>query len=246
MIILTCGVRQGGVLSPVLFAVYVNGIIERLSRSHHGVRIGETYLGCVMYADDLILMSASLCDLQAMVDICSVELESIDRQLHGAKSQVIRFVSHFRNSCKNISVNGVEISYVNKLKYLGCFLVAAKSLKLSLHEMLVKCYIKRIWKIHVLLNARPKKLRTSRSLYDSLRALASIVGLLSLRAVAVRLLGRQVDENHWTSDPVGLYYVSLPHLFFRGCSVFLFFIDLLAWLSYSSFLRSIKTYKSVF
>src|SRR5688572_29650750 len=58
MITLTCGVRQGGVLSPVLFAVYVNDLIEKLSRSGHGCRIGETYLGCVMYADDLILMSA--------------------------------------------------------------------------------------------------------------------------------------------------------------------------------------------
>ena len=93
-----------------------------------------------MYADDLILMSASLCDLQVMVDICSIELEGIDMKLNVAKSQVIRIGSHFRNVCRNINVNGVEINYVDKLKYLGCFLVAAKSFKLSLHEMRVKFY----------------------------------------------------------------------------------------------------------
>ena len=32
----------------------------------------------------------------------------------------------------------MEISYVDKMKYLDCFLVAAKSFKLSMHEMRVK------------------------------------------------------------------------------------------------------------
>lgn len=39
---LTCGVRQVEVLSPVLFAFYVNDIIEKLNQSSHGCRIGDT------------------------------------------------------------------------------------------------------------------------------------------------------------------------------------------------------------
>ena len=39
-----------------------------------------------------------------------------------------------------ISVNDVLINYVEKLKYLGCVLVSAKSFKVSLHEMRVKFY----------------------------------------------------------------------------------------------------------
>ena len=37
-------------------------------------------------------------------------------------------------------VNSVHIYYVEKLIYLGCFLVSAKSFKVSLHEMRVKFY----------------------------------------------------------------------------------------------------------
>ena len=58
-----CGVRQGGVLSPVLFAIYVDDIIVELKSSQEGCSIGGLYLGCVMYADDLLLLSASLTTL---------------------------------------------------------------------------------------------------------------------------------------------------------------------------------------
>src|SRR6218665_3282926 len=140
MITLNCGVRQGGVLSPVLFAVYVNELIEKLSKSKYGCRIGDMFLGCIMYTDDLILISASMCDLQVMTDICSDELINIDMKLNIAKSQILRIGSRFRNSCKSIIVNGVEICHVDKLKYLGYFIFAAKSFKLSLHEMRIKFY----------------------------------------------------------------------------------------------------------
>ena len=70
---LQCGVTQGGVLSPVLFAVYVNSIIEQLSSSGHGCHMGNVFLACVMYGDDLLLISASLYDLQQMIDLYAIE-----------------------------------------------------------------------------------------------------------------------------------------------------------------------------
>jgi len=53
---LQCGVRQGGVLSPTLFAVYVNDIILALSKSGHGCYFDNMFIGCIMYADDLLLL----------------------------------------------------------------------------------------------------------------------------------------------------------------------------------------------
>lgn len=47
-----------------------------LSRSNHGCRIGDLLFQYVMYADDLILMSASLCDLQSKVSTRVEELLS--------------------------------------------------------------------------------------------------------------------------------------------------------------------------
>jgi len=65
---LQCGVRQGWVLSPVLFTVHVNDVILIFSKSGHGCYF-NMFIGCIMYADDLLLLSGFLCDLQSMVDI---------------------------------------------------------------------------------------------------------------------------------------------------------------------------------
>ena len=68
---LSAGVRQGGVLSPILFCIYVDCIVQRLESSKLGCWIGELYVGCILYADDLILISSSVCELQKMVDLCA-------------------------------------------------------------------------------------------------------------------------------------------------------------------------------
>jgi len=39
------------------------------------------FVGCVMYADDLLLVSASIHKLQLMVDICCSEADKLDMKL---------------------------------------------------------------------------------------------------------------------------------------------------------------------
>jgi hypothetical protein len=74
---ITSGVRQGGVLSPILFSIYVDSIIQRLRLSGYGCVIGTEFFGCIMYADDLVLITHSICILQKMIDICADELDCL-------------------------------------------------------------------------------------------------------------------------------------------------------------------------
>jgi len=58
-----CGVRQGGILSPYLFAIYIDDIIVQLRNSGYGIQIGNIFAGCLLYADDIALLSCRCCGL---------------------------------------------------------------------------------------------------------------------------------------------------------------------------------------
>ena len=67
---MTAGVRQGGVLSPMLFAVFVDDLLLKLKNCSSGCHIEGICLNAAMFADDLLLMTISVCDLQRMVNLC--------------------------------------------------------------------------------------------------------------------------------------------------------------------------------
>ena len=50
------GVRQGSVLSPLLFSIIINTLIQRLNKEGHGVRLGEERISCLLFADDVVLL----------------------------------------------------------------------------------------------------------------------------------------------------------------------------------------------
>lgn len=51
--VILCGVRQGGVMSPLLFSVYVDDQIRLLKHSGYGTYIGSQFVGTILYADDI-------------------------------------------------------------------------------------------------------------------------------------------------------------------------------------------------
>ena len=77
---ITCGIRQGGALSPTLFATCVDDILCKLSK--HGCCINGLPYGAFMYADDLILLTPTLTELQTTVNICQDELDAINLKIN--------------------------------------------------------------------------------------------------------------------------------------------------------------------
>ena len=72
------GVKQGGCLSPMLFTLYLYGLIQKLNHSGIGCHIGRTYCGVFGYADDLAIVSPTLCGLREMIEICEEYASEMD------------------------------------------------------------------------------------------------------------------------------------------------------------------------
>jgi hypothetical protein len=48
--------KTWGVLSPIMFNIYVDDLIGLLSASGCGCHVGRAFRGCIMYADDLLIL----------------------------------------------------------------------------------------------------------------------------------------------------------------------------------------------
>ena len=66
----TNGVRQGRVLSPQLYNVYIDDLCDILNKSTIGGSLGGKRINQLLYADDLCIVSLSSAGLQQLLSIC--------------------------------------------------------------------------------------------------------------------------------------------------------------------------------
>ena len=64
------GVRQGGILSPKIFVMYMNGLTYELSNSYAGCYINDTCINHIMHADNICLMAPTGTAMQNLLDVC--------------------------------------------------------------------------------------------------------------------------------------------------------------------------------
>ena len=61
------GVKQGGVLSPLLFAIYTDSLLTRLEESGVGCHMGGHFTGALAYSDNIRLLSPSMSGLRTLI-----------------------------------------------------------------------------------------------------------------------------------------------------------------------------------
>ncbi len=102
----TNGVKQGGVMSPILFAVYVDGLFQKLMKSGLGCQMSNYFIGCLLFADDVILLCRTIKGLKKMIAICEQYATEFNIKFNGKKTKLLIFKG---KGCK-ISINKIEVN----------------------------------------------------------------------------------------------------------------------------------------
>ena len=134
------GVRQGGPLSPALFNAFVNDNINKLKRLGVGCRIGRHFVGLIMYADDILILSPTLRGLQKMLDTCTDLFNKKCLDFNVNKSSCFNIGSAAKYSLKPLKLQGADVAWSNSLKYLGVNFTFGKDFKVEIKEMKRKFY----------------------------------------------------------------------------------------------------------
>ncbi len=120
----TNGIGQGGVISPVLFCIYMDALLNRLEIEGYGCWIESHYFWSIGYADDLKLLSPSVHGLRKLTKVCVEFDEEYGVQYNPTKIVCILFSKTDTGEKPRIELCGTALQLVDMVKHHGNYLDA--------------------------------------------------------------------------------------------------------------------------
>ena len=115
------GVKQGGVISPIFFSLYIDPLLDHLRMSGFGCHIKGVYMGALSYADDITIMCPIIGGLNEMLKICYSFEQSNSIIFNNKKTVCIKFGKEIVKNEKAV-LNTHVLKWVDKVKHLGNYM----------------------------------------------------------------------------------------------------------------------------
>ena len=121
------GVKQGCILSPLLFNLFVNDLPNCFETEKcEPIALGDHLVNCLMYADDIVLLSNSKEGLQNSLSNLKEFCDSWNLKINIEKTKIIIF-NKSGKLLKNYGfyINDIQLENVQEYKYLGILMRAS-------------------------------------------------------------------------------------------------------------------------
>ena len=114
------GLRQGCTLSPLLFTLVIEELVQRVKEVGVGVKVNQENLCILTFADDIVLMAENMEDLQKLLDEVGNFSKDMRLKFETGKSKILIVNRNMditeMNSGKLL---GEPLEIVDEIKYLG-------------------------------------------------------------------------------------------------------------------------------
>lgn len=139
------GVKQGGILSPILFSLYIDHLLVRIRNSKIGCHVGNIFVGAIGYADDITLLCPTLSGLRKMLKIAEASVSDLQLSFNPGKCQLLRFDSISRTADDGLfSVNfcGINVMNCSSAVHIGHYIgqdSSARKVSYSVADFYRRC-----------------------------------------------------------------------------------------------------------
>ena len=105
-------------MSPSFFNVFINLLIVCLRHLRLGCHVGCHFVGCILYADGIILLSTSVTGIKHMLKRCYVSCE-LSLKFNCSKSCCFFVGKSVKSAIADLYLGPDSIQWISRAKYLG-------------------------------------------------------------------------------------------------------------------------------
>ena len=129
------GVRQGCVLSPLLFNIFMADLPQSLNQEAHVKLTEGSTLNCIMWADDLLLLSETEKGLGNLIKDLKLYSDQNKLMINTKKTKCMIFNKTGRLIHRNFYLGETKLENVRNYKYLGLVVTPSGEIKSALDDL---------------------------------------------------------------------------------------------------------------